>query len=108
MNFSTTIYFMIAFIMTFASTFGSAANVGPVRSLRGLDAIPTEETPTIRGGALRQLEVQGMDDYYGAMDEFNAGHGDRELAPDITCYTMWCLGKIRGTCYQIYPKCYPL
>ena len=92
---------MIAFIMTFASTFGSAADVAPVRSLRGLDATPT-------GGSLRELEIQGMEDYQRAMVEFNAGHGDRELAPDISCYTMWCLGKVRGTCYWVYKKCYPL
>ena len=105
MKFSTSVSVMIAFVMT---TFGSAADAAPARSLRGLDATPTEETPTIRGGALRQLEVQGMDDYQRAMEVFNAGHGDRELAPDITCYTKWCLGKVRGTCWSVYPKCYPM
>jgi hypothetical protein len=108
MKFSTITSFLIAFVMTFASTFGSAADAVPVRSLRGLDVIPTEETPTTSAGDLRQLEIQAMEDYQRDLEEFNAGHGDRELSPDISCYKMWCLGKVRGTCYIVYPKCYPL
>jgi hypothetical protein len=108
MNFSTTTYFLIAFVMTFASTFGSAADVAPVRSLRALDATPTEETLANRGAALRKLEVEGFEEYQRAMDEIDAVNGDRQLSPDISCYTMWCLGKVRGTCYIVYPKCYPL
>ena len=92
MKFSTTIYFMIAFVMTFASTFGVANNLAP----------------DMNANDRRALEIQGMERYSHDMELVDAGHGNRDLAPDITCYTMWCLGKIRGTCYQIYPKCYPL
>ena len=108
MKFSTTTYFLIASVITFASNFGYAADVAQAGSLRGLDAVSTEETRTTVGSSLRDLEIQGMEEYHRAMDEFNAGHGDRELAPDISCYTKWCLGKVRGTCYWVYPKCYPL
>jgi hypothetical protein len=109
MKFSTITSVLLAFVMTFASTFGSAADAAPVRNLRGLDVVPTEENPTTTSGAdLRQLEIQAMEDYQRDLEEFNAGHGDRELSPDISCYKMWCLGKVRGTCYIVYPKCYPL
>ena len=107
MKFSTVTYFMVAFVVTFAS-FGSAADVAPARSLRGLDAIPSEETRTISGDELRQLEIQGLNDYHRAMEEFEASNADRELAPDMSCYLKWCVGKVRGTCYTVYPKCYPL
>ena len=108
MKLSTSTYFLVASVMTFASTFSSTADAAPARSLRGLDAIPTEETRTTVRASLRELEIQGMEEYQHAMEEYNAGHGDRELAPDISCYAMWCLGKVRGTCYWVYPKCYPL
>jgi hypothetical protein len=106
MNFSTT-YFMIAFVMAITSTFGSAADVTPVRNLRGLDAIPTEE---MGAANIAEPDMTIIDEgmYHRDMEVFNAGNGDRALEPDISCYAKWCKGKVRGTCYIVYPKCYPL
>jgi hypothetical protein len=92
MKFSTTIYFLIAFIMTFASTFGMATNAAPEMNVNDR----------------RELEMKGMEQYRNDMELVDASNGSRDLSPDISCYTMWCLGKVRGTCYIVYPKCYPL
>ena len=93
MKFSTITYFMIAFVVTFASKFGAAVDVAP-------DTMDFHER--------RELELQGLEDYHRAMEEFEASNADRELAPDMSCYLKWCVGKVRGTCYTVYPKCYPL
>lgn len=103
MKFSTITYFMIAFVMTFASTFGMAENVAQVSSLRRLDA-----APTTGGQTLRELEVQALSEFHRDMEIAEASGSRRELEPDITCYLYWCLHKVRGTCYTIYKKCYPL
>ena len=108
MKFSTITYFMIAFVMTFASTFGMADDVAHANNLRRLDVNPTEATPTNSGVTLRQLEIQALDEYHRDMELVDAKNGQRELEPDISCYLLWCLGKVRGTCYTIYKKCYPL
>jgi hypothetical protein len=84
MKFSTTTLFMVAFVMTFASTFGLENNVEP-------DMTVIDEAM-----------------YHRDMAEVNAGNGDRALQPPITCYTKWCKGKVRGTCYIVYPICFPL
>ena len=92
MQFSTTIYFMIAFVMTFASNFGMANDIASDLNVNDR----------------RELEIQGMEQYGQDMDLVDAINGSRDLAPDITCYTKWCLGKVRGTCWSVYPKCYPM
>ena len=96
--------------MTFASTFGMADDVAPVNHLRRLDVDPTEATPTTNsdGVTKRELEIQALDEYHRDMELVDARGGQRELEPDISCYLLWCLGKVRGTCYTIYKKCYPL
>lgn len=84
MKFSATTLFMVAFVMAFASTFGAENNVEP------------------------DMTIINEDMYHRDMEEFNAGNGNRALEPDISCYAKWCKGKVRGTCYIVYPKCYPL
>ena len=92
MKFSIKMYFMIALVMTYASNFGMANKIAPDMSVNDR----------------RELEIKGMEQYSQDMELVDAINGDRNLGPDISCYTMWCLGKVRGTCWSVYPKCYPL
>jgi hypothetical protein len=92
MKFSTSVYFMISSIAMFANTFGMANDLAPEMSYN----------------ERRELELKGMEQYKQDMDLVDASKGDRELSPGISCYTRWCLGKVRGTCYMVYPMCYPL
>jgi hypothetical protein len=95
MKFSTIISFIFAVVMTFAS----AADVAPAQNLRGLDAAPVEFV---------SMESMTKEDFPRVLEAILDNDEGRKLKPPSICYTRYCYQKVRGSCWYIWPQCYPL
>jgi hypothetical protein len=118
MKFCTITYFAIAFVMTFATSFGLADNIR-VRSLSdgdvdvdatGSNAITDVHSPEFAALSddfkMDMMQI-GLDTIFASSDK-DTEDGERKLVADAYCIFTLCPGKVKGQCWRMYPRCYPL
>jgi hypothetical protein len=122
MKFSTIAYFAIAFVMTFATSFGLADTITPGQNIRvrslsdgdvdatGSGAITDVHSPEFAALSddfkMDMMQI-GLDTIFESSDKATKD-GERKLVADANCIFNLCPGKVKGQCWRMYRQCYPL